>query len=242
MPKYYIRFTDINKAPLEVEEGDVNETDLDIALFGRIRLEYGERMDQNLLNLLENFAVGMDANLIPPTPTPMPSYSPTPGVFVSPSPSPSTGAPPSPTPVAATPTPTPSPSVIALTLNNILPTIGINDAINTEAWYILSIGADKSINYSSSESGLSYLGQWLAFGNASDYELSYTIQPYGGTDPGDPGPGIGIWHDMSSDVSFTSLTSDNAIYYTYFLSITVRSKANHAYSQNRIVSVTVSLS
>lgn len=93
MTKYFIRHSDINKAPKEVDEGSVDETSLDIALFGRIRLEYGERLNRNVLNLLENFAVGMDPNLIPPTPTPMPSYSATP----------TPSAPPAPTP-----TPTPS--------------------------------------------------------------------------------------------------------------------------------------
>jgi hypothetical protein len=78
MTKYFIRHSDINKAPKEVDEGSVDENSLDIALFGRIRLEYGERLNQNVLNLLENFAVGMDPNLIPPTPTPMPSFSATP--------------------------------------------------------------------------------------------------------------------------------------------------------------------
>lgn len=73
MTKYFIRHSDINKAPKEVDEGSVDENSLDIALFGRIRLEYGERLNQNVLNLLENFAVGMDPNLIPPTPTPTPS-------------------------------------------------------------------------------------------------------------------------------------------------------------------------
>lgn len=78
MAKYLIRHTDINKQPIEVEEGSVDETSLDIALFGRIRLEYGERLNQNVLNILENFAVGMDPSLIPPPPTPMPSSTPLP--------------------------------------------------------------------------------------------------------------------------------------------------------------------
>lgn len=96
MAKYYIKHTDINKPEIEVDEGSVNDTSLDIALFGRIRLEYGERLNQNLLNLLENFAVGADPFLIEPTPTPMPSYSATP---TTPTAS-----------IAPTPTPTPTPS------------------------------------------------------------------------------------------------------------------------------------
>lgn len=78
MAKYLIRHTDINKQPIEVEEGSIDETSLDVALFGRIRLEYGERLNQNVLNILEKFAVGMDPNLIPPAPTPMPSSTPLP--------------------------------------------------------------------------------------------------------------------------------------------------------------------
>ena len=56
MPTYTINYTDINKDPIVVDEGSINEHDLDIALIGRIRLEYGERLNQNLLNLLENFS------------------------------------------------------------------------------------------------------------------------------------------------------------------------------------------
>lgn len=80
MAKYLIRYTDINKQPIEVEEGSIDETSLDVALFGRIRLEYGERLNQNVLNILENFAVGMDPNIIPPDPTPTPSSTPTPSI------------------------------------------------------------------------------------------------------------------------------------------------------------------
>lgn len=122
MTKYFIRHTDINKAPKEVGEGSVDETSLDIALFGRIRLEYGERLNRNVLNLLENFAVGMDPNLIPPTPTPMPSFSATPlpsaaatvTPTASPTPTPVVGSSPTPTPtrtgtpVAETPAVTPT--------------------------------------------------------------------------------------------------------------------------------------
>jgi hypothetical protein len=72
--------TDLTKNPIEIEEGSINEIDFSVAPFGRIRLEYGERLNQNMLNILENFAVGMDTNLILPTPTPMPSFSPTPTI------------------------------------------------------------------------------------------------------------------------------------------------------------------
>lgn len=77
MAKYLIRYTDTTKQPIEVEEGSIDESTLDVALFGRIRLEYGERLNRNILNMLENFAVGADPNLMPsvptPSPTPMPS-------------------------------------------------------------------------------------------------------------------------------------------------------------------------
>lgn len=63
MSKYLIRHTDVNKPPVEVEEGSVDETSFDVALFGRIRLEYGERLNQNILNILENFAVSADPDL-----------------------------------------------------------------------------------------------------------------------------------------------------------------------------------
>lgn len=56
MPTYSVKHTDINKSPITVDEGSLDDYSLDIALFGRIRLEYGERLNQNLLNLLENFA------------------------------------------------------------------------------------------------------------------------------------------------------------------------------------------
>lgn len=88
MTKYIVNHTDINKAPKEVDEASVDETSLDIALFGRIRLEYGERMNQNILNILENFAVDADPNIIIPSPTPMPSFSATPMPSSTPAPTP----------------------------------------------------------------------------------------------------------------------------------------------------------
>lgn len=60
MTTYNIKYTDNRKTPIEISTGDVN-TSLDVDLFGRIRLEYGEQLNQNLLNLLENFACPADA-------------------------------------------------------------------------------------------------------------------------------------------------------------------------------------
>lgn len=59
MTTYNIKHTDNRKLPIEISTGDVN-TSLDVDLFGRIRLEYGEQLNQNLLNLLENFACPAD--------------------------------------------------------------------------------------------------------------------------------------------------------------------------------------
>lgn len=124
MGKYYIRFTDVNKDPIEIDEHGIDDTTLDVALFGRVRTEYGERLNQNLLNMMENFAVGGNPNVLPPTPTPMPSQSTTPAPSASltptptPTPSKSYVAPsPTPTPsLSSTPLPTPTPSAEAFTV------------------------------------------------------------------------------------------------------------------------------
>jgi len=109
MGKYYIRYTDISKEPIEIDEHDINDSSLDIALFGRVRTEYGERLNQNLLNLLENFAVESDPLIITPTPTPMPSQSTTPMASTLPTPTPTqTSVTPTPTQTTITPTPTPT--------------------------------------------------------------------------------------------------------------------------------------
>ena len=109
MGKYYIHYTDNNRPPIEVDEFNVDESTLDVALFGRVRQEYGERLNQNLLNLVENFSMVADPNIVVPTPTPMPSFSNTPapsGAY----PSPTAGTP-TPTPTQTpTPTPTQTPS------------------------------------------------------------------------------------------------------------------------------------
>jgi hypothetical protein len=56
MTTYNINFTDASKQPIEVEETGINE-DYSIKFPGRIRLEWGKDVNENLLHLLENFAV-----------------------------------------------------------------------------------------------------------------------------------------------------------------------------------------
>lgn len=56
MATYNINFTDINTNPIIIDQGDVDITSTDIALFGRINLEYGALLNENLLHLLEKFA------------------------------------------------------------------------------------------------------------------------------------------------------------------------------------------
>lgn len=56
MADYNVRHTDRNVSPISVPETEVNDTALDVVLFGRINPEYGEKLDEDLLNLLENFA------------------------------------------------------------------------------------------------------------------------------------------------------------------------------------------
>lgn len=128
MTTYIIRHTDTNKPPKEIQEASIDESSLDISLLGRISLEYGEVLNENILNVLENFAAPMDNSYVGVTATPMPSVSPTPN-SVTPTVTPTltltptltrtvTPTPtvtrtvtvtPTPTPVVgATPTPTPS--------------------------------------------------------------------------------------------------------------------------------------
>lgn len=58
---YYVKFTDKNKTPIEIDEQDLDNSK-DITLFGRRRLEYGEDMNANLLHILENFACVEDSS------------------------------------------------------------------------------------------------------------------------------------------------------------------------------------
>jgi len=137
MPTYNINYTDTSKDPIVVDEGSINEHALDIALIGRIRLEYGERLNQNLLNLLENFSSDADPSLVPSTPTPMPTTSVTPsGLPVSLTPTPTVTRTPTRTvsvsasvAVTATPTatPTPTPGSPSVTPTiTVTPTIGVS--------------------------------------------------------------------------------------------------------------------
>ena len=59
MSNYIVNFTNKNKTPITISENNV-DVSTDITLFGRKKLEYGKDMNQNLLNLLENFACPED--------------------------------------------------------------------------------------------------------------------------------------------------------------------------------------
>lgn len=56
MATYTINYTDINTNPIIIDQGDLNVTSTDVALFGRINLEYGALLNENLLHLLEKFS------------------------------------------------------------------------------------------------------------------------------------------------------------------------------------------
>lgn len=56
MANYEVKYTDLNKTPISIPEGDFNNTSTDTHLFGRTKLEYGEQLNENILHLLENFA------------------------------------------------------------------------------------------------------------------------------------------------------------------------------------------
>lgn len=60
MANYIVNFTNISATPIEIGEGDINSVSTDISLFGRIRLEYGELLNENLLHVLENYACPED--------------------------------------------------------------------------------------------------------------------------------------------------------------------------------------
>lgn len=105
---YRIRFTNKNKTPIEIGENSINNSSVDITLFGRKKLEYGADLNANFLHLLEHFACPEAAFVLPtpsPTPssavcitappTPTPSSTPAPGVTITPTPT-----------ITVTPTPT----------------------------------------------------------------------------------------------------------------------------------------
>lgn len=56
MADYKVKHIDRTVPSITVPELEVNDTALDVVLFGRINPEYGEKLDEDLLNLLENFA------------------------------------------------------------------------------------------------------------------------------------------------------------------------------------------
>lgn len=56
MADYNVKYTDRSVSPITIPETEVNDTALDVTLFGRINPEYGEKLDEDLLNLLENFS------------------------------------------------------------------------------------------------------------------------------------------------------------------------------------------
>lgn len=68
MSDYIVNRTDIDAPSIDVQEKRVDSTSLDVALFGKIRLEYGERLNEDLLNVLENFSCPEVDNASTPTP------------------------------------------------------------------------------------------------------------------------------------------------------------------------------
>lgn len=56
MTKYNITYTDINKNPIELDEYAIDDTSVDVTLFGRLLQNYGENVNEDLLNILENFS------------------------------------------------------------------------------------------------------------------------------------------------------------------------------------------
>lgn len=56
MTDYTVTYTDITTTPITVPEDTVNRDSVDVTLFGRIFQNYGEEVNEDLLNLLENFS------------------------------------------------------------------------------------------------------------------------------------------------------------------------------------------
>ncbi|QDJ96409.1 hypothetical protein Xoosp13_223 [Xanthomonas phage Xoo-sp13] len=56
MAEYNIKHTDRNIQSITVNEQEFDDSSLDVTLAGRIAPEYGESVNRNLLNILENFA------------------------------------------------------------------------------------------------------------------------------------------------------------------------------------------
>jgi hypothetical protein len=68
MADYTVNKTDTIEVPIDVQEKRVDTSSLDVALFGKIRLEYGERLNEDLLNILENFACVEKTSVTPIVP------------------------------------------------------------------------------------------------------------------------------------------------------------------------------
>lgn len=59
MTNYTVKYTDSQNGSITVPEGGLNNT-FDVAFPGRVRLEWGEEINEAFLNLLENFACPAD--------------------------------------------------------------------------------------------------------------------------------------------------------------------------------------
>lgn len=219
MPKYFIYHTDINKSPIEVDEGSVDDSSLDIALFGRIRLEYGERLNQNLLNMVENFSAAGDPSVVPVTPTPMPSASVTPsGLPVTPTPTPTPTRTVTPTVSVSAPVPsvTPTPTVTSTVTPTVTvsptagasptptvtptPTIAVTPTPTPSPSPVYTVTFGSIPTAITGETTGSFASARLRF----DTDLTYTIFEHAGPQDGD----IGTW-------ATTGTGSDYEMYYTY---------------------------
>jgi hypothetical protein len=61
MTTYNVKHTDRTVPSISVPETEVNDTALDVSLFGRIHPEYGAALDEDLLNILEHFSCPEDS-------------------------------------------------------------------------------------------------------------------------------------------------------------------------------------
>jgi hypothetical protein len=59
---YIIKYTDIDKPSIFINNEELNTSILDITLIGKATMEYGEEFDENVLHVLENFASEEDPN------------------------------------------------------------------------------------------------------------------------------------------------------------------------------------
>lgn len=62
MTNYNVNFTDTTATPITVPEDTVVRDVVDVSLFGRNFQNYGEEVNEGLLNLLENFSCPEDIN------------------------------------------------------------------------------------------------------------------------------------------------------------------------------------